>query len=232
MPAPETLTPLAEDLWVATRPLPLWVGDVGTRMSVVRVGDGDLLLHSPVSLDEALRAALARIGRVRWVVGPSLVHHLFLGDYASAFPEAELWGAPGLAEKRRDLRFERVLDGAAPPAWAGRVRYRLFEGAPRINEVVFLHEPSRTLLLTDLAFNVQPGAKNRAKIFHRLVAADRRFGPHRILRAVIRDRDAARRSLADILTWDFDRVVVTHGDVLERGGPAALRAGFDFLAPG
>jgi hypothetical protein len=201
-------------------------------MSVARVGDGDLLLHSPVSLDEALRAALARIGRVRWVVGPSLVHHLFLGDYASACPEAELWGAPGLAEKRRDLRFERVLDGAAPPEWAGRVRYRLFEGAPRINEVVFLHEPSRTLLLADLAFNVQPGAKNRAKIFHRLVAADRRFGPHRILRAVIRDRDAARRSLADILAWDFDRVVVTHGDVLERGGPAALRAGFDFLAPG
>ena len=231
MPESDPLTSLARDLWVATRPLRLWVGDVGTRMSVVRVAGGDLLLHSPVSLDPALRAALDALGRVRWIVGPSLVHHLFLGDYARAYPDAELWGAPGLAEKRRDLRFARVLDGTTPPAWAGSVRYRLFEGAPRINEVVFLHEPSRTLLLTDLAFNVQAGAKNRAKVFHWLVGASGRFGPHRIVRAVIRDRDAARRSLEQILAWDFDRVVVTHGDVLEHGGRAALRAGFAFLGP-
>ena len=115
MSGAEALERLDDDLWIATRPLPLWVGDVGTRMTVLRLGGGDLLLHSPVSLDPALRAALDAIGRVRWVVGPSLVHHLFLGDYASAYPAAELWGAPGLAEKRPDLRFHRVLDGAPMP---------------------------------------------------------------------------------------------------------------------
>jgi hypothetical protein len=227
----EALTALDTDLWVATRGLPLWVGDVGTRMTVMRLGGGDLLLHSPVSLDPGLRAALDRLGRVRWVVGPSLVHHLFLADYAKAYPAAALWGAPGLAAKRPDLRFERTLAGAAVPEWEGRVHYARFEGAPRINELVFLHRPTRTLVLTDLAFNVQPGAKNRAKIFHWLVGAGGGFGPHRIIRAVIRDRAAARRSLAGILAWDFERIVVTHGDVLERGGREALRAGFAFLGP-
>ena len=230
MSGAEPLTKLDEDLWVAARPLPLWVCDVGTRMTVMRLG-GDLLLVSPVSLDPALRAALEPLGRVRWVVGPSLVHHLFLGEYAQAHPSAELWGAPGLAAKRPDLRFQRVLGGEAPPEWEGRVQYLLFEGAPRINEVVFLHRPTRTLVLTDLAFNVQPGAKNRAKVFHWLVGAGNRFGPHRIIRAVIRDREAARRSLASILAWDFERIIVTHGDVLERGGREALRAGFAFLGP-
>jgi hypothetical protein len=228
----EPLARLDEELWIATRPLPLWVGDVGTRMTVMRVGGGDLLLHSPVSLEPGLRAALERIGRVRWVIGPSLVHHLFLADYAKAYPSAELWGAPGLAAKRPDLRFTRVLDGASPPEWDGRVRYALFAGAPRINEVVFLHRPTRTLVLTDLAFNVQPGAKNRAKVFHWLVGAGGRFGPHRIVRSLIRDRDAARRSLAELLAWDFERIIVTHGDVLECGGREALRAGFAFLGPG
>ena len=229
MAGAEALERLDDELWIATRPLPLWVGDVGTRMTVLRLGGGDLLLHSPVSLDPALRAALGSIGRVRWVVGPSLVHHLFLGDYASAYPAAELWGAPGLAEKRPDLRFHRVLDGAQPADWDGRVEYRLFEGAPRLNEVVFWQRATRTLLLTDLAFNVQPGAKNRAKVFHWLVGAGGRFGPHRIIRAMIRDREAARRSLAKILEWDFDRIIVTHGDVLEHGGREALRDAFAFL---
>jgi hypothetical protein len=229
----ESLERLDEDLWVAARPLPLWVGDVGTRMTVIRLGGGDLLLHSPVSLDPALHDALDRIGRVRWVVGPSKVHHLFLGDYAGAHPTAELLGAPGLAEKRRDLRFHAVLGPAPVAAWGDRVLHHLFEGAPAVNEVVFLHRASRTLVLTDLAFNVPPGARNRARIFHWLVGATGRFGPHRILRAAIRDREAARRSLATILAWDFDRIIVTHGAVLEHGGREALRAGFAFLgAPG
>jgi hypothetical protein len=231
MPGAEALERLEDELWIATRPLPLWVGDVGTRMSVLRLAGSDLLIHSPVSIDPTLRAALDAIGRVRWVVGPSLVHHLFLGDYARAYPAAELWGAPGLAAKRPDLRFHRVLDGARAAEWDGHLAYRLFEGAPRLNEVVFWQRATRTLLLTDLAFNVQAGARNRAKLFHWLVGAGGRFGPHRIIRAAIRDRDAARRSLAKILEWDFDRVIVAHGDVLEHGGREALRAAFAFLGP-
>lgn len=225
----EPLQRLDEDLWVASRPLPLWVGDVGTRMSVIRLSGGELLLHSPVSLDPALRDAIDGIGTVRWVVGPNKVHHLFIGDWARAYPSAELCAAPGLAEKRRDLRFQRVLDGGPVPAWEGQLLHHVFAGAPRLNEVVFLHRRTRTLLLTDLAFNVRPGASNRAPILHWLLGATGRFGPHRLVRSMIRDRAAARASLATILSWEFDRVIVTHGEVLEQGGPAAMRSGFAYL---
>src|SRR5258705_6105294 len=108
------LESLAPDLWVARRPLPLAVGDVGARMTVLRLGDGTLMLHSPVPLDPLLSEALRELGAVKWLLGPSKVHHLFLGDYVKAFPDAALCGAPGLAEKRRDLAFQHVL-GAVPP---------------------------------------------------------------------------------------------------------------------
>jgi hypothetical protein len=62
------------------------------------------------------------------------------------------------------------------------------------------------------------------------VGATGRFGPHRPVRSMIRERAAARGSLSKILDWDFDRVIVTHGEVLERGGREALRAGFAYLA--
>jgi hypothetical protein len=224
------LDALDRDLWVATRPLRLVVGDIGTRMTVIRLASGDLLLHSPVRLDAPTKEALDAIGRVRWVVGPSKPHHFYLGDYAAAYPQAELLGAPGLAEKRRDLVFAHVLDEAtAERLWHDEVRVRLFEGAPTMNEVVLFHPRSRSLVLTDLAFNVR--TRNRARLFHRLVGATGRFGPHRIVRLAIRDTPAARRSRDAILAWDFDRVIVTHGDVLESGGHAAMAEAFAYLGP-
>jgi hypothetical protein len=221
----EALRALAPDLWVASRPLPMWIGDIGCRMTVIRAADGGLLLHSPVPLDAATREAVDRIGPVRWIVGPSRVHHFYLGDWAAAYPEALLCGAPGLPEKRRDLRFQRVLDATTSPPWGPEIRTHLFAGAPAMNEVVFLHAPSRTLVLTDLAFHVAADG-GRARIFHRLVGATGRFGPHRIIRLAVRDRRAARASLEAILAWDFDRVIVSHGAVLERGGHEAVRTAF------
>ena len=53
--------------------------------------------------------------------------------------------------------------------------------------------------------------------------------PHRIVRLAIRDRAAARTSVQRILQWDFDRIVVTHGDVLENGGHQRFAAAFAFL---
>ncbi|MFN8641015.1 MAG: DUF4336 domain-containing protein [Candidatus Binatia bacterium] len=213
---------------MATRPLRLVVGDVGTRMTVIRLRDGSLLLHSPVPLDAATRAALDAIGPVRAVVAPSLVHHFYVGEYGAAYPEARLYAAPGLERKRADVRFAAVLDDEPPAPWAGQLEQCVFRGAPIINEVVFFHPPTRTLLLTDLCFNVVRPMRGRARLFLRLVGA-RGFGPHRIVRFGIRDRAAARASLERILRWDFDRVIVTHGDVLEAGGHAAMRTAFAWL---
>jgi len=223
------LTRLDDDLWVATRPLKLIVGDVGCRMTVIRLPDGGLFLHSPVKLDDATRAALDPLGPVRWIVGPNKVHHFFLADYVRAYPDAQLVGAPGLPEKRRDLAFAHVLHDGAPLPFDAALRRRHVAGAPFMDEVVFLHPPSRTLVLTDLAFNLPPGARNEARLFHWLVGATGRFGPHRIVRFGIRDRSAARRALADVLDWDFDRVVVAHGEVLAAGGKEAVRNAFAFL---
>jgi hypothetical protein len=225
----EALTQLAPDLWVATRPLPLWVGDIGARMTVVRLADGRLLLHSPVALDAGTRGALDALGPVGWIVGPSKVHHLFLGAWTAAYPAAVLCGTPGLPEKRSDLRFGCVLGEGTPPPWGDGLECFLFEGAPGMNELVFFHPSSRTLVLTDLAFNLPPGAPNRARVFHALVGAAGRFGPHRIVRLAIRDRQAAARSVERLLAWDFDRVVVSHGEVLERGGKAGVARAFAYL---
>jgi len=220
---------LAPEVWVASRPLRLIVGDIGARMTVVRLADGSLFLHSPVRLDEPTRAELDALGPVGSVVAPSKVHHLFVRDYLDAYPAARVYGAPGLAEKRKELALHGTLSDEAPAQWRGQIEQHLFRGAPYINEVVFFHSASRTLILTDLAFNVAADQTDGARLFYRLIGAAGRFGPHRFARFLMRDRRAARASVERILRWDFDRVVVSHGAVLETGGRQRLEAAFAFL---
>src|SRR5262245_4752575 len=223
------LRALAPDLWVAERPLPLIVGDIGARMTVIRLRDGGLVLHSPVRLDAGTRQALDALGPVRAVIAPSKAHTLLVGDYPPAYPDGQLDGAPVRAAKRRDLRFHGVLGDEAPPRWCDELTQLHVHGAPILEEIVFLHPASRTLILTDLAFNVPAGRTAGARLYYLLTGAAGRFGPHRMVRLMIRDRRAARASMDTILGWDFERVIVSHGDVVEMGGRDRLAAAFAFL---
>jgi hypothetical protein len=226
---PEPLRALSENLWVAERPQTFYGLPVGTRMSVIRLSGARLLLHSPVVLDGPLRAALDAIGQVRYAVAPNRVHHLYAGEVARIYPGTRLWVAPGLERKRPDLSFAAVLGDEAPEEWREEVGQVFFRGRPYENEVVFLHRPSRTLLLCDLAFNFGPRTAAPTRLLMKLIRSYGRFGPSKLDPLLIRDRVAARASLERILAWDFDRVVVAHGEVLERGGREALRAGYAWL---
>jgi hypothetical protein len=199
-------------------------------MTIVRLGDGGLFLHSPVNLDQRLREAVDELGEVRAIVAPSRVHHLFAGDYAATYPHARLYAAPGLPEKRTDIKFDEELTDVAPDLWRGQLEQHVFRGAPVLNEVVFFHPTSRTVIFTDLVFNLSASARSDAPLFFWLLDAPGKFGPHRFIRRrAIRDRAAARQSIERILQWDFDRVIMSHGDVLDSGGKERVAAAFAYL---
>ena len=218
-----------KDLWVAEQPLRFGMLELGTRMTVIRLRDSSLLLHSPISLSDPLRAQLDELGPVRYVIAPNRFHHLFVSEYTAAYPKSELYVAPGLPEKRKDLTIHGVLPGDAPGAWIGELEYVFFDGFPLANEVVCLHEASRTLLVCDLAFNIGSEAPWLTRFAFRLWGCYDDFGPTRFERLMIRDKRAARRSLEQILALDFDRIIVTHGKILEHGGPEAMKRGFEWL---
>lgn len=220
---------LADDVWIVDRPQTFYGLPVGARMTVFRLTGGRLLLHSPVALDPALRSELDVVGRVAYAVAPNRVHHLYAGDVAAAYPDARLWIAPGLERKRPDLAFEAILGDEAPAEWRGEVEQVFFRGRPFENEVVFFHPASRTLVLCDLAFNFGPTSPLPTRLLMKLIRSYGGLRPTTLDPLLIRDRPAARESLERILAWDFDRIVVAHGDVLESGGRAVLREGYAWL---
>jgi hypothetical protein len=198
-------------------------------MTVVRLSDGGLVLHSPIRLEGGLRAELDGLGEVRAIVAPNKAHHLFADDCRAAYPNARLYAAPGLPEKRKDLKFDGLLADEPRIEWRGDLEQQRIRGMPMLNEVAFFHPSSRTLILTDLVFNVPKGRAWGIPLVFHLMGAGGRFGPHRFVRWMIRDQQAVRESLGFIMRWDFDRVIMAHGDVLESGGRQKLRDAFGFI---
>lgn len=223
------LRQLDDSLWVADHPFGMLGLKVGTRTTIVRLEDGGLFVHSPGPLSVQLAKQLDELGPVRCIVAPNKFHHLFVSEFAKAYQGASVHLAPGLAQKRKDLAFDEELGDAPPALWRSDIDQCLYEGAPLAGEVVFFHGASRTLILTDLAFNFSHHASLATRWFLKLNGAYGRFTPSRMLKLVTREREVARTSLQRILEWDFDRVIVSHGDVLERGGKEALRRGFEWL---
>lgn len=222
------LSEIAPELWIAEQPLRYLGFEVGRRMAVIRLAGGGLLIHSPARLSTELCAALDQLGEVRFVIPASELHgHLYMEQYRDAYPKVELFAAPGLDRKCKDLRFDGLLSGVPEPEWRDDLDQMAFEGHRRLNEIEFFHPKTRTLITGDLCCNFGP----HWPLMTRLVGQGRmrqRLGPPiecRIL-GMFRDRRAVRRSLERILEWDFERILPGHGEIVHTGGRDAFEEGF------
>ena len=222
------LRQLDQDLWVVDAPLSMLGIRVGTRMTVVRLSTGGLWLHSPVPVDAGLQAALNALGPVEFIVAPNRFHHLFVGEAASMWPSAQVWGVPGLQKKRKDLSFDAVLDGHAAPPWTDDLQ-QIAIGGTLLEETVFFHAASRTLITSDLAENCLQSAHLPTRVYARLGGATEKFVVPWLLRICYRDKPSARADLERMLQWDFDRVVLAHGRILEQGGKERVREAYRWL---
>ena len=231
MPTPPDTSPrkLADDVHVFDAPFLLFGIPVGGRMTVLRLPDGGLWVHSPVAFTPERRDAVAALGPVRFLVAPNLFHHLHLPDWSAAFPDARVVAPAGLRVKKPALRIDLELDDTPDPAWAPVIEQMHVRGMPQLNEFLFFHRPSRTAIVTDLAFHYRhaEGLKLRAYLWADGVLG--KFAAPRFLRLFAKDREAARAAAQRAMKWDVERVIVCHGQVLEHGGQKALHDAFSWL---
>lgn len=209
------LTQRATEIWTVDSPLKIGGAELGTRMTVVRLGEGGLVLIAPCPIDEALAGELAAIGAVRALVAPNAFHHFYFVAASKRYPEAVCFAAEGVAAKLSEApRGLHVLGAEPVPLWKADLEQCRIEGAPLSNEVVFFHRSSKTLVLTDLCFNFDPAPAGWTGLFLRLAGAHDRLAVSRLMRFVFRDRAKVRASIERIQSWDFERIIVAHGAVV------------------
>lgn len=204
-----------------------------TRMSVVTLSDSRLFVHSPVALDAALRGELDRLGEVGFIVSPNKIHHVSMGDYMAAYPQAKAFASPGLPERRPDLEFDGVLGDRPDPAWAADLDQVAVRGNVFFSEIAFLHRASRTLLVADLVENLdRETASASGRALARLFGVGSKPVASPEHRLYTHDPAAAAASLERIRAWEFERIVLSHGALIESGGREVLDAVAEHLLRG
>ncbi len=226
---PRMLTPLAPDLWDYNEPLRVFGMALGHRMTVVRLPSGKTWVHSPATYSGELLSAIQRHGALAHLVAPNGVHDTFLEEWFATCPRTRFHAPAALSRARPDFHFTDTLTATPHSDWADVLDQHILAGMPRIEEVVFLHRPSRTLILTDLVFNLSGEMPFLSRTLLKLNGCYCKLGPSRLLRSVIKDRGALRASLDHILAWDFDRVILSHGENLGPGAKEKLREALVFL---
>lgn len=222
------LEPFAEGVWIASAPQKYLGWQLGTRMTVLRLSDASLLLHSPIALDESLKSEIDTLGPVSHIVAPNLFHHLYVGPAADAFPEAKVHGPAGLRKKRPDLRLDALLGTETDRSWRDDLEMIRVEGT-LLDETIFCHKPSRTLVCADLIENFRTADDWWTRSYLKLGGIYGKIGLSRMLRLAYRDRRKARRDIDRLLEWHFDPIVLAHGDPIESNGADALRESYDWL---
>jgi hypothetical protein len=210
---------IPDQIWLCNYPVRLAGTRFGARMTVIRLASGRILLHSPCDITEALAEEIATLGPVAHIVVPGNFHHLHATSAQAAFPDAKTWICPGVQTRRPALRYDAVLGDVAPTEWFGEIDQVLVQGTRIMREVAMYHRASRTLILVDLIENftdATPDTGASLKFLFKYVL--RMWGhprPAPEYRMGWGDRAAAAQSLRRILAWDFQRIVLSHGDLID-----------------
>ncbi|OAA61617.1 hypothetical protein SPI_04476 [Niveomyces insectorum RCEF 264] len=169
--------------------------EVGGRCTVVRMTGGGVMVYSPVAYTPEAAAAVKRLDGgqgVKYLVAPDLEHHIFLSEWARAYPGARLIGPQGLPEKRTatkganpkirvdDAFFAVLADNRTQPPYEPQPIAPDFDADFALvyvdvhpnKEIVLLYRPEGILIEADLLFNL-PAVEQYARVD----AAARRGGP-------------------------------------------------------
>ncbi|HWO09799.1 MAG TPA: DUF4336 domain-containing protein [Polyangiaceae bacterium] len=201
------------------------------RMSVLPLERGRLALVSPVPIDDDRAAAIAALGEVAFLIAPNLLHHLHLGAAAQRYPEARVLAPSGLRRKRPDLPIGGSLDQPLPAELRASVEVVPIGGAPKIDEYAFYHRETRTLVLTDLVFNITRPEGWLAHLVLWLGGCHGHLGSSRVWRLQLEDRVALRASVERLLELPFETLVMAHGSIVQSAARAQLQRALAWALP-
>lgn len=230
----------SEGVWIIDGPT---VRDMGarfpTRMTITRLSDRSLWVSSPVPLPPNVINEIDSLGKIKYLVAGTPRHLWRLTSWHTLYPSAQLWVSPQAAGKHKkfavvgdsDLKFTGILSDDPPKDWRDDFEQVVFQGSNLIQEMIFYHKRSHTLIMDDL---IQNYPKIKGRPLHnglvRILGVSYPDGgvPFDI-RMSFRNRDLARKALEKVLSWDFNKLVLAHGVCVEKEAKDFFRRAFRWL---
>jgi len=226
------IKPIDSDLWVVDDKFPLpkgllpfsipgFLGRCSIRMTLIRLGDQKILLHSPTAYSDELAEKIGNLGEIKYVVGPSIVHNSFLLDWHKAFPNSELLIAPKTPRRVPELKGYPFLNDENPIS--DQDLGQVLMQSHYTQETLFFHRKTKTLITTDFTYGINPQADLPERLWLLATGVRNPLGVTFYYRRLVKGPKALCQSLEKVMRWDFERIIMSHGTILEQGGKEAFK---------
>ncbi|HEY9879453.1 MAG TPA: DUF4336 domain-containing protein [Leptolyngbyaceae cyanobacterium] len=228
------LRELDRNIWVAEQPFRYFGLSVGTRMTVIRLANQDLAVISPIQVDDETKDQLYALGTVKHIIAPNLYHYLFSTSFKVLCPDAVFWAVPGLKAKKPELPIDNIIGVTDSSLWE-ELKFLFFDGVKTfglgstglLNECVFFHAASRTLILTDTAFHFDESFPLATQLVTKTFGGYKSLSPTFLERIATTEKEKVKTSAEQILSWDFERVIMAHGSIVEQNGKKKFQQGYE-----
>jgi len=206
------MIPVAENLWVLQYPLRFLGMSIGRTVTVIRLANGRLVIHSTAPFTAADIVAIRAVGEPGWLLDATLFHDSFAKEGCRSFERVPYLAPPGF-KSVSDVQIRALVP--PPTEWDGELDVVALAGMPKVQEYLLYHRASRTLIVCDCLFNFGESVSAWRRFFGRHVMGLRYgVGMSLFFRLMIKDRAAFEESLRPVLGWDFDRIIVAHGEII------------------
>jgi len=216
-------------IWILEYPVQFLGMVLYARTTIIKLPDGELLVHDPCKINETVKQEIDALGEVQYIIAPGNFHHLFVTDFQQYYPQAETFLCPGLERKRPDISFDWILGNRPDPRWGGVLEQVVVQGTKFIWEVAFFHKPSKTLILVDLLENIGDDFKHPVGITLRfwwkvIFKMWNNPKPAPEYQVGWGDKDKVKMAFNRILNWNADRIILAHGEFIEKDVNTVLQS--------
>lgn len=231
------LKPVAKNIWIVDADNISFYGlPYSTRMTIIRLKNGDLFIHSPTPLTAELKQAVKALGTVKHLVSPNWIHYAYINQWQQAFDNTVAWASPNVKARAKkykiNVTFDRDLAEKAEAEWVDEIDQIIVQGSKIHIEVVFFHRSSKTLILTDLIENFEA---NKLPIWMVPLAwlagiLDPNGHPPRDMKMSFgRGKPQLRSALKTMISWQPEKIILAHGRWYPQNAVSELKRAFAWV---
>ena len=207
-----------------------------TRMTVIRLKDNSLWIHSPILITENLKKQIDQIGEVKYLISPNKIHYSYINQWKSCYPDALSFEAPGVCERAKkhsvEIKFDETLSNEAPIFWKDEIDQLLFSGSSYMEEVFFFHKKTNSLIIVDMIENFELSKiSGPLKLFLKILKFHHPHGctPPDIQKTFIGNKTIARKCFKTVLDWKPKKIILAHGKCYLENAEQELKRAFKWL---
>jgi hypothetical protein len=201
------------NLWVFDSTFCIYCFKGSTRMTIVRLKNGELWVHSPLEISDSVKREIQKLGHVAYVVAPNNMHYLYFDKFLALFPKAKGYVASSLVKKKKG--FKKHWNIEKLKSVIGKEIEQIDFKGHSLGETVFFHKSSKTLIVTDLLYNLQPHNLWFEKMVMRLFGGYGKPSIPIYHKISLHNRKEIMESVKTISTWPIQRIIMAHGEIIK-----------------